>query len=255
MSKLPAFEIIGSREGAVAIMEKARNAKGAAKEIMARHKNVKSVLMKAGPRKGKYRKRAYRIIAGSKNTEVVHAESGCRFLLDVRKAYFSPRESTERMRIAEKVKPGEKVAVFFAGVGPFAIVIAKKAKPAKVTGIELNPSAVKYFRKNATLNKVEDMVEIERGDVKKLATKYRGEFDRIIMPLPEKAKEFLNSAEKCAKKNALIHYYCFCREDEIKAEKAKIRNSIKRRINFLQVQKVLPWGPRIFKYRIDFRVY
>ena len=255
--KIPAFEIIGSRDGAVAIVEvpKGRSAKDIATAIMKQHKNVKGVLQKAAPRRGKYRKRSYKIIAGGKNTEVLHLESGCRIIVDPRKTYFSGRESSERLRIAGKVKRGEEVGVFFAGAGPLAIVIAKKAKPRKVVGIEINPQAVKYFRKNIELNRLEDTAEAVKGDVKTVAKKYRRSFDRIVMPLPESASEFLKEAELCAKKNATVHYYCFCKENEVADERKKIRSSIKRKIRFMGAKKVLQWGPRIFKMRIDFRVY
>jgi len=290
--KVPAFEIIGSRDGAVAIVEFRNsisnlNKRKIAKEIITRHKNVKSVLAKASARKGKYRKRSYELILGDENTEVLHIENGYRLLVDPQKTYFSPRESTERLRICEMVKKGEDVAIFFAGVGPFAIAIGKKTKAHSVVGIELNPNAVKYFEENIRLNKLKN-VKAVNGDVKGAAKKYKNSFDRIVMPLPESSHKFLKQAEMCGKKNAIVHYYCFCREDdganltsrmhgrssERRASarqcvfgtsfhsdvhtpsdlKELIRKTIKRKVRFSGVQKVLPWGPGIYKMRIDFKI-
>ncbi|MEM7819369.1 MAG: class I SAM-dependent methyltransferase family protein [Candidatus Aenigmatarchaeota archaeon] len=252
------FDIIGSKEKAVAIIDIPESLKKKykiiAEGLMEKHKNVKSVLLKASPRKGKYRIRKYKLIAGIKNTEVVHIENGCRFLIDPRKVYFSPREGTERIRIIEKIKPNETVMVFFAGVGPFAIEIAKKTKAKKIIGIEINPKAIKYFKKNIELNKINN-VEAIFGDVKKEARKFYNSCDRVLMPLPEKAIEFLDDAVNCLKKNGVCHFYCFSKEEKLDEIKEKIRLLVKRKIMFIEVKKVLPYGPGVFKYRIDFKVF
>ena len=257
MKKIPAaFEIIGSREKAVAIAEFHAGRKRAAQLIMQQHRNVKSVLEKASPRLGVHRVRRYKWVAGSRNTEVVHKESGCLFAIDPRKVYFSPRESTERLRIAQMVKNNEDVMVFFAGAGPFAIVIAKKSEPRSVAGIEINPDAVEYFKKNVILNKLNNVAAIH-GSVKREAKKFYGKCDRILMPLPEKAVDYAEDAMKCAKKGGTVHLYCFSEEGEINKAKARIRKQarlLNKKIRFCGVQRVLPYGPRIWKYRIDFAV-
>ena len=250
------FEIIGSREKSIAIIDavEKKNRKKIASEIMRKHKNIKGILMKASARKGVYRLRKLRLISGSKNTEVVHIESGCRFLLDPCKVYFSPREGTERLRIAEKIREGELVAAFFAGVGPFAIVIAKKSKAREIVGIEKNPIAVKYFKKNIELNKIKNIIVI-KSDVKNAAKKFPKSFDRILMPLPEKAINYLNEAIKCLKPNGVIHVYFFSKENEINSIKKKIRLKTENtKIKFLDLQRVLPYAPGVFKYRIDIQI-
>ncbi|MFH0832330.1 MAG: class I SAM-dependent methyltransferase family protein [Candidatus Aenigmatarchaeota archaeon] len=249
------FDIIGNKEKAVAIIElpdELKKRQEIANALMKQHKNVRSVLLKKSPRSGVYRTMKLRLIAGDKNTVVTHSESGCRFLLDPRKVYFSPRESAERMRIAEKVKSDETVMVFFAGIGPFAIVIAKKSKLKKVIGIEINPAAVKYFKKNAKLNKIE--AEIVKGDVRNAAKRFYGSCDRVIMPLPETSIDYLEEAINCLKCDGIIHYYCFAEEDKINEVKKRIQAKTRKKIEFIETKKVLPYGPRIWKYRIDFVV-
>jgi len=254
------FDIIGNRDKALAVVEippeLKKKQKLIATALMKQHKNVKTVLAKRSPRKGKYRIMELKVIKGKRDTEVVHVESGCRFILDPKKVYFSPREGSERLRIAEKIKEGEIVAVFFAGVGPFAIIIAKKARPKKVIGIEINPDAVAYFKKNIKLNKLENVVVV-KGDVKKRAEKFYGLCDRVLMPLPETANEYLEQAIRCLKKNGICHFYCFAEESKITEKKKAITavaKSLKQKIKFLEVTKVLPYGPRIWKMRIDFLV-
>ncbi|RLG39508.1 MAG: hypothetical protein DRO01_05510, partial [Thermoproteota archaeon] len=121
-----AYDLIGSREtGAVAIVEvpEGMDPAEAAREVSSRHRHVKSVLIKRGPREGEERLRRYELVWGDENTEVVHKEHGYRLRLDPRRVYFSPREATDRMEVASMVGPGERVLVMFAGVGPYAVAI------------------------------------------------------------------------------------------------------------------------------------
>ncbi len=260
-AKIPtSFDIIGNREKAVAIVgmpkELYRYRAKIAAAIMKQHKNVFTVLDKGTPRKGIFRVRDYKLLAGSTNTEVLHNESSCRLLLDPRKVYFSPREGTERLRIAAAIKNKETVMVFFAGIGPFAIIISKKADAKKVIGIEINPTAVEYFRKNIEMNKCRNM-EVVAGDVKNKSKDYANLCDRVVMPLPESSLAYLPEALSCTKKSGMIHIYLFSAEDEVKNKKAQIRNIAKRagkKISFMGKTNVLPYGPGIWKMRLDIKV-
>ncbi len=251
---ISSFEIIGSKEKAIAIVEipdeLKRNQKQIAQEIFKKHKNVRTVLKKISERTGTYRIKKYRIITGDKNTEVIHKESGCRFKLDPRKVYFSSREGTERLRIASQVKKNEKVLVMFAGVGPFAIIISKKQPSYEIVAIEINPQAVKYMKENIKLNKIENITPI-KGDVREISKKYFSYFDRIIMPLPHDADKFLSLAIKCLNKKGTIHLYIIEREDEIKQKAKKIILKIKNHKTKYKIKKVLPYSPRTNKYCID----
>lgn len=254
------FDILGSKEKSIAIVdipeELDKEKEKIAQAIMEEHKNVESVLNKKSKRKGKFRLRDYEVIKGEKDTTVIHKENGYKLLLDPRKTYFSTREGTERNRITDKVKDGENVMVFFAGVGPFAIAIAKHTKAKRVIGIELNPHAIKYFEENVKLNKLEN-VKIIEGDVKVHSPQFYQTMDRVVMPLPESSDHFIKDAIKCLKKNGVCHYYCICTTDELKKEKEKIKNAGKvmdRSIEFLNEKEVKQWGPEIYKMRIDFKV-
>ncbi len=251
------FDIIGSKDKAVAIIEMPEELKKKqkiiAEALMKQHKNVVSVLNKASHRKGIYRTRKLTLITGKRNTEVTHVESNCRFFLDPKKAYFSPREGTERLRIAEKIRPGEVVMVFFAGIGPFAIVLARKSKPEKVIGIEINPDAVKYFWKNIALNKTGN-VQIVLGGVKEKTKKFYGQCDRVIMPLPETAIDYLEEAAKCIRDKGIIHLYFFSAESELNEWKKKVKERLPK-AKIEEIQKVLPYGPMIWKYRFDIKVF
>lgn len=252
-----AFDIIGSKEKSIAIIEIPKKLRKhrrlVAEAIIKKHKNVKSVLEKGSPRSGVFRIRKYRLLAGEKNTKVIHVESGCRFIIDPRKAYFSPREGTERLRIAEKVKVHETVMIFFAGAGPLAVVIGKKARPEKIIGIEINPAAVRFFKENIMLNKLKNVHEI-LGDVRDKANEFYGNCDRVIMPLPETAIEYLENALNCLKPKGICHLYCFCEEKNMKEFEKKIyeiASNLGKTIEIVDRAKVLPYGPRIWKMRFD----
>jgi tRNA (guanine37-N1)-methyltransferase len=198
------------RVGDIAIIEIPKLKKGLERElaesIMEEHKMIKTVITKAGPVSGKYRIRKLRYVYGDKNFVATYRENNCTFKLDLRKSFFSARLSFERGRIAALSKKKENVIVMFAGVGPFAIEIAKANKEASIVGIELNPDAVKWMEYNIKLNKSTN-VTAERGDVKKFTKKYANYADRIVMPLPMSSLDFLADAIKMSKKRATIHIY------------------------------------------------
>ncbi len=238
------YEIVGSKEKAVAVIGYGtKNPRKVAKQIMKGHKHVKSVLVKTGQRAGIYRTHPAKLLLGDKNTEVRHKEHGYIIKVDPRKAYFSPRESTERQRIANMVKKREKILIMFSGVAPYALAIKKKQPDCHITCVEINPYAVKYADDNVRLNKIRGIKNI-RADVRKLKL---GKFDRILMPLPETASEYLDIAFHLAKKRAVIHLYGFAKSSAELAEKVSKGKIIKK-------QKVLPYGPGIYKYRVDIRV-
>ncbi len=255
--KLPSFDIIGD----IAIIEAGSEEKKIAKEILKRHKNVKTVLKKASERYGTFRLRKLKLVVGRNKSITTHKEFGCTYKLNVRKVYFSPREGTERSRIVEKINEyggGELVLVFFAGVGPYAIMIGKKCNVRHVVGIEINPVAVKYFRENVRINKVKN-VEVILGDVKDKAKRFYGKADYVVMPLPESGYKYLEDAVKCLKKGGICFFYGISHENDLfeKWEERikKVGEKLRRKIKVLEKRKVLPYGVRKWKIRIDFRVY
>ncbi|MEM1659591.1 MAG: class I SAM-dependent methyltransferase family protein [Candidatus Bathyarchaeia archaeon] len=175
------------------------------------HKNVRTVLAKAGAISGVYRTRKYEVIAGETKTETIHKEYGCRYHVDVTKVYFSPRLSYERYRIAQLVRGGETIVDMFAGVGPFSILIAKKHANVKIYAIDINPNAIALLERNVRLNRVDARVYPILGDAGLvIEQKLKGVADRVIMNLPEKAIEFVGSACKAIKsQGGVIHFYSF----------------------------------------------
>ncbi len=202
-----------------------RRTKIVAEAIMQIHKRVKTVLQQVSPVSGDFRLRKLEWIDGEKRTETVYREHGCSIKVDLGACYFSPRLSYERMRIAQKVKPGEVVVNMFAGVGCYSIIIAKISEAKRVYSIDINPIAFKYMLENVRLNKVERRVVPIQGDAKKVVEeRLQNVADRVLMPLPEKAYEYLDCAHLALKPvKGWIHYYDFehARKDESPIEKTK----------------------------------
>lgn len=168
--------------------------------------NVRVVLEQEGGIMGEYRLRKLRHLAGERRTLTLHKENGCAFRVDLARCYFSPRLSTERLRIARLVGPSERVLNMFAGVGPYSITIAKLAR-ARVTSCEMNKYAVSLHIENNSLNKVDGLVSVIQGDAMDLPAMTKTRFDRILMPLPSEANRFLPVALAMTKKGGTIHYY------------------------------------------------
>jgi tRNA (guanine37-N1)-methyltransferase len=186
------------------------------KAFLKLNKNVRTVLAKAGAVSGTYRLRELSIVAGEMNTATVHKEHGCQYYVDLAKAYFSPRLSFEHHRVASLVREGETVLDMFAGVGPFAIQIAKAREKVKVYAVDANPSAIEFLEKNVRLNRVEDKVVPILGDAKEVVKqRLSGVGDRVIMNLPERATEFVCAACRALRPSGgMIHFYGFVEASE-----------------------------------------
>ncbi|MBD3318574.1 class I SAM-dependent methyltransferase family protein [Candidatus Woesearchaeota archaeon] len=220
-------------------------------------KHIKVVVKKHGIHKGKFRLQEYRILAGLRRKTTVHKENGVRLKLHLEKTYFSARSATERMRIASLVKNGENIVVMFSGIAPFPLVIARNAQPAHIVGIEMNPLAHQFALDNVQLNKLEDKITLVNGDVKTVMPTLGQTFDRIIMPLPKDAEDFLDDALKVACKGTIIHLYHFAALNEIEQIKEKIRSicrGLGRTIRFVRVVKAGQYSPYVFRLCFDFYV-
>ena len=214
-----------------------------AKALMMQHKHVKAVWRQSSPVSGDFRLRELELVAGEKRTETVHKEHGCVFKVDIKEAYFSPRLGHERRRIAQLVKDDEVVVNMFAGIGCYSIVIAKQSKAAKIYSIDINPIAVQYMRENTLLNKVVDRVIPIEGDAETIIeSQLKSMGDRVLMPLPERAYEFLDSALAAMNQGGWIHYYDFehakKEEDPVEKVETKVAEKLRRQ----NVKFDLPFG-------------
>ena len=177
-------------------------------------KIVRSVFYQASAVEGNFRTRDLEILAGEDNTETEYKEFGCRFRVDVKNAFFSPRLSTERERIANLIQNGEIMTNMFAGIGMFSIMAAKKKK-CIVYSLDINPIASKLCETNIGLNKLAGKVISINGDASEIIkNQLIDKSDRTLMLLPERSDEFLESAINTTKDGGIIHYYSHIHADK-----------------------------------------
>lgn len=243
--------------GNIAVIEADPSAARAmARRLMRENGNVKTVLRKGGAVSGRYRTRKYVYVAGRRSTLAEYRENGCLFRFDIAKVFFSTRLAFERKRVSELVREGENVVVMFAGVGPYAIEIAKRDRKGRVVAMELNAAACRYMRANAQINKTGNVV-VEKGDAARLAGKYNGFADRIVMPLPASAHRFLPGALAMCGKRCVLHYYAFCRRDGVKEMAKGVRKAIEakgRRSRLIGMRIVRPYSATIVEVVLDMLV-
>ena len=176
--------------------------------------------------------------------------------LDISKVYFSPRLSYERERIAGQVKKNENICVFFAGVGPYALVIGKKNPNVKIDAIELNPDAFHYLEDNIRINRMQSIIRPILGDVKEVTPDMK--YNRILMPLPKGGEDFLDVALEHSGKNCIIHFYGFGPVDDLFSEALrKVREAVSksgRKEKIVFKREVRAYSPSISQIAIDFIV-
>jgi tRNA (guanine37-N1)-methyltransferase len=255
------FDIIGD----IAIIKhnQIQNPQAVANQILAIHRNIKTVLTPTTPIAGNFRTRKLKLLAGENKTKTRHRESGCVFEVDVEKCYFSPRLSHEHRRISELVTPDETVINMFAGVGCFSICIAKIQPKAKVYSVDINPYAFECMNQNVQENDVVSQVVCLEGDSKDIITgQLKAVADRVLMPLPEKAQEYLPYALMALKQEGgWIHYYDFQHAAKNESPIEKTQTIIAQKLDELGVEYQLHYsrivrhtGPNWFQTVIDIHV-
>jgi tRNA (guanine37-N1)-methyltransferase len=209
------YDIIGDI-AIIKIPEALLNYKDAiGKALLKNIKNLKTVLIQSNSVSGEYRLRGVDFIAGDEKYLTIYKEFGCKFLVNVATSYFSPRLSTERLRISKLVNPNEIVLNMFAGVGTFSVVMVK-AKPLKVVNIDSNLDAHILGMINSKINGMQQHILSLHGDAKNIlqSNGYLNSFDRILLPLPEKAYEFLDVALSCLKESGgILHFFSHIKSD------------------------------------------
>jgi len=221
-------------------------------------KIVKSVFYQSSPVEGDYRTRNLEILAGEDKTETEYKEFGCRFRVDVANAFFSPRLSTERERIATLIHDGETMVNMFAGVGMFSIMAAKK-KNCTVYSLDINPIASRLCEQNIKLNKLAGKVISINGETSEIIREQLvDKSDRTLMLLPERSDEFLESAIQTTKDGGIIHYYSHIHADK-KSDAGKLSEEHYLKISpvkseIMTSKIVRPVGPRYYQTVVDVRI-
>ena len=141
--KISDFFVIKEREGWEKVLDEIRE-----------KQNPRAIFLDKGV-EGRLRIRKLELIYGKGKPTGIIKENGLRYIVDLQRAYFSPRLAGLRREITDNClnsSDSELVVDMYAGIGPISIPLLKGGK--KVLSIDVNPSAVELLSKNMRLNKV-----------------------------------------------------------------------------------------------------
>ncbi|MFW9830773.1 MAG: class I SAM-dependent methyltransferase family protein [Candidatus Thorarchaeota archaeon] len=227
--------------------------------LIAVNARVSTVFAKEGGVEGICRIRPLRRIAGKDQVTTVHTEYGVHLAIDVTKTYFSPRLGTEHDRVTGLIQPHEVIIDMFTGVGPFAILAAKR-QPVKVYAIDINEDAIACLRKSLELNRLTGTVIPQIGDARTIIqNQLVGTAHRVIMNLPNDAFSFLDAAALAIKSTGgIMHFYGITTETQsldilsknVLSELAKHG----RRAQIINTRIVRPSAPFEFQIVLDIQV-
>jgi tRNA wybutosine-synthesizing protein 2 len=163
------------------------------------HGNADTVLARGGI-SGTRRDPSGEVVAGDGETETVHTEHGTKYALDLAEVMFSPGNKAERKRMGEVVDPGERVFDMFAGIGYFALPMARAG--ATVTAAEIDADAYRFLVENAVLNEVSDRLRAVLGDCRTVSTTA----DRVVIGYYD-AHEYLDAALDALVSGGTLHLH------------------------------------------------
>ncbi|MDY0266937.1 MAG: methyltransferase [Methanimicrococcus sp.] len=228
-----------------------------AEAVLTAHSSVQTVLLSKGPISGEFRTRDLEFIAGVNKTKTVHKEYGCKYNVDLARAYFTPRLSTERHRILNQIESGATVIDMFAGVGPYSILIAKEGNPSLVIANDKNEAAVELLKKNIELNKVRNIIALNE-DAAELSDSFAGAADHVLMNLPHNACDFLDTAVSLCNTGGVIHYYAMTSDDDLfDGSVALIQEAAakqNRSIEVLEKKTVRSYAPHQYNICLDVKI-
>ena len=260
LKQVRAFDIVGDI-AVVKIPEKILPKKQLiGQALMQVHHHVRTVLNQTTPVRGEFRTRELEVIAGEPRTETTHREGGCSFKVDLAKVYFSPRLATERLRVTNLIKPGEVVVNLFAGVGCYSVLIAKHSEAIKIYSIDKNPAAINYMRENIRINKVGARVVPILGDARDVVeTRLMGKADRVLMPLPELAREFFDVALLALKPGGgVVHFYDFGKEPELFGPSLEFARAVAakkgKKIELLESRAIRSYATKVYHIVLDLKI-
>lgn len=224
--------------------------------ILRVHKNVKAVFHDDGV-EGPFRIRQLKPLAGERRTVTTHTEFGVKFHVDLARAYFSPRLANEHHRVAQDVKENEIVVDATAGVGPFAMLIAKQRRAKMIHAIDANPDAVELLKRNVEDYHFDSFIQIHQGDAAAIIPTLEAP-DRVIVNLPHAGEDILSAAAMRVKSGGRLHYFRVWPQDERETMLQKLLESVvatsKRRVEADAPRRVHAYSPKDYLYAVDLTV-
>jgi tRNA (guanine37-N1)-methyltransferase len=155
---------------------------------------------------GPERRRRIERIAGTGSWSTRHRENGLELLVDVERAYFSPRLAREHARVAEAVQAGDRVYDLCCGVGPFSVAIARDRRARSIVAVDSNPAAIELLEGTLARVAYGNRVSPVLGSVEEFLPG-REPVERVILNLPHEGIKHLASAASAVAPGGCLYYY------------------------------------------------
>jgi tRNA (guanine37-N1)-methyltransferase len=159
------------------------------------------------------------------------------------------------------INKNEKIINMFAGVGTYSIILAKKNPDCIVYSIDSNPDAHNLCVINSKLNKVQDRVIPILGNARSIIdNQLKGKATRVLMPLPEQASQFIDSATMALENNrGIIHYFAHIKANSklhaLEEGKKNCHDNFKcHQYKIISGRVVREVGPRIYQTVFDLMI-
>lgn len=198
---------------------------------------------------GDLRTRQLEVLAGPDELVTLQKENGCRLKVDLQRTYFSPRLAHERDRVAQQVEPAERVLDMYAGVGPYAVLLAKRG--AQVIAVDANPYATELARDNADRNKVQERISVVLADSEQLVPALDATFDRVVMNLPHTGEDHLDAALEVLEPGGRVHLATILEMDHHREQAQAIADDFG--LELEEIVHVRNYNPALGHYTLDLR--
>ena len=128
-----------------------------------------------------------------------------------------------------------------------------------IDNIDINPVASQLCKENVQINKLKGEVISLNGDAAEVIEEQLCEkADRVLMLLPERSDEFLDSALNCLKDNGIIHYYSHMhadrKQDAPRLSEEHFMSVSKTNAEIITSRNVRPVGPRFYQTVVDVKI-
>ncbi|MEN2497722.1 MAG: tRNA (guanine(37)-N1)-methyltransferase [Marteilia pararefringens] len=225
---------------------------------------IRTVLLKTSEISNEFRFFDYEVLAGAADEmECCIRHLNCTFHFDFSKVYWNTRLVSEHTRVVNSLTIDDFLFDACAGVGPFAIPASRQG--VNVYANDLNPECVKWLEKNADVNppKKGGIIKISNLDASLFISQtipkiiedceyHDNRLFRIVMNLPDKALEFLESFRPVFERlsphsiTLSIYIYCFSKNDNLNAKNIDYSRtvmeqfSVVKTLNSREVRDVAP---------------
>jgi len=228
--------------------------------LLALHREADTVLDRGDGIDGEHREPAVSVVAGVGDTETVHVEHGTRYAMDLAEVMFSPGNKAERARMGDEVEAGERVLDMFAGIGYFALPMARAG--AAVTAVEKNSTAFRFLVENAQLNDVAGNLDAILGDCREVDASadrvVMGYYDALGGPVAGEDPGYLAAALDALDSGGVLHVHAAVPEAELwDRPEGRLREGcerVGRDVEILDRRRVKSHSEGVFHVVLDARV-